>query len=170
MLQCVCQTTALQRLHHNAKHIHFWHKCFFSKEHQDTFCPVIKLNLLLDQFTQAGAISWLTILWWCIFAVHHQSEMLWWCIIRRTGEQIQFNPDTKDRVPGLFRASWLYHPAEILALLSAGLRAEWRSVWYNHIEWKAFAFFFSFFPPFFSSWATQTGWANFSRRSLLSWG
>lgn len=102
-----CFSIFVRPLHSNAKHINFWHKRFASKEHQDTLCPVIKLNLLLDLFIQASAISWLTVLWWYIGVVHRQSKMLWWCITRSTREQIQFNPDAKNRVQGLLRASWL---------------------------------------------------------------
>lgn len=80
-----CFSMLVRLLHSNAKHINSWQKCFVSKEHQDTFCPVIKLNLLLDLFIRAGAIFWLTVLWWCICAMPRQSKMLWWCITRKMG-------------------------------------------------------------------------------------
>lgn len=59
---------------------------------------------------------------------------------------------------------------EILALLSTGCRAGWRSLWYNHTECEGIHIFkFFFLPLFFMSHTNRLGSLNFSRRPLLSW-
>lgn len=104
-----CFSMFVRPLHSNARHINSWQKHFVSKEHQDTFCPVIKLNLLLDPFIQAGAIFWLQscgdVLVWCIVKVRCCDDVLregW------GGEgAVWFNCGTEDRVRVLPGAMWL---------------------------------------------------------------
>lgn len=161
-----CFSVFVRPLHSNAKHINSWHKRFVSKEHQDTFCPVIKLNLLLDLFIGAGAIFWLTVPWWCIGAMHHRSKTLWWCITG-PGEQVGFNPGTKDGAQRLPRAARIPPALQRWYQLGTERGEELCDVITPSMEVRTFL---RVRQGGFMSRANRPGSFNFSGRPLLVWG